>query len=196
MPFNSPVVPFETPEKYYISYSLADMWSYPDGFNDIAIARFDDSLYWEQTVATIAHYEPDFLNHLIPTSDGGAIGVGGTNSINLGYHHVCVVKIGPNDSYPYCLAPHTLLQLVSVDETLQALGIEIFPNPAKDHLTIRSDLGQDLEVEFINGMGQTMKSLTLSNSSNQVDVSDLRAGIYFVKIAIDGKVGVQKLIVE
>ncbi len=190
------VVPFETPDKYYISYSLADMWSFPDGFNDIAIARFDDSLYWEQTVATIAHYEPDFLNQLIPTSDGGAIGVGGTNSLELGYHHVCVVKIGPNDTYPYCAAPHTLLQLVDVDETITQLGIEIFPNPVQNHLTIQSDLGSDLEVELINGYGQTVLAQTLETSSNTLDISSLASGIYFVKISVDGKIGVQKLVID
>ncbi|MDG1332579.1 MAG: T9SS type A sorting domain-containing protein [Crocinitomicaceae bacterium] len=190
------VVPFETPDKYYIAYSLADQWSFPDGFNDIAIARFDDSLYWEQNVANIAHYEPDFLNELIPTSDGGAIAVGGTNSLQLGYHHVCVVKIGPNDTYPYCAAPHTLLQLVDVDETMAELGIEIFPNPAKDYLTIRSDLGSDLEVELINGFGQVVRSERLESSSNTLNISDLASGIYFVKISVDGKVGVQKVVIE
>jgi len=190
------VVPFETPDKYYIAYSLADQWSFPDGFNDIAIARFDDSLNWEQNVASIAHYDPDFLNQLIPTSDGGAIAVGGTNSLQLGYHHVCVVKIGPNDTYPYCAAPHTLLQLVDVDETIAELGIEIYPNPAKDYLTIRSDLGTNLEVELINGFGQTVQSQILNASSNILDISDLVSGIYFVKISVDGKVGVQKVVIE
>jgi hypothetical protein len=190
------VVPFETPNKYYISYSLADMWSYPDGFQDIAIARFSDSLNWEETVATIAHYEPDFLNQLIPTSDGGAIGVGGTNSLQLGYHHVCVVKIGPNDTYPYCLAPHTLLQLVDTDEVLADLGIDIFPNPAKDYLTIRSDLGKELNLELMNAFGQTVKSEVLENASNTLNISELTSGIYFVKISVDGQVGVQKLVIE
>lgn len=190
------IVPFETPDKYYIAYSLADMWSFPDGFDDIAIARFSDSLQWEQTVANIAHYEPDFLNELIPTSDGGAIGVGGTNSINLGYHHVCVIKIGPNDTYPNCTAPHNLLQLVSVNETLETLGIDMFPNPAKDHLTVRSDVGNDLDFELINTFGQLVHSQTLEGVSNSIDVSDLSSGIYFAKISVDGKVGVQKVVIE
>lgn len=192
------VVPFETPNKYYISYSLADMWSFPDGFNDIAIARFDDSLHWEQTVATIAHYEPDFLNQLIPTSDGGAIGIGGTNSLQLGYHHVCVVKIGPNDTYPYCAAPHTINQLVGVDDIIDAdvLGIEIFPNPASDILTIQSDLGSTMDVEILNSFGQVVLMESLSEFTNDMDVSQLASGIYFVKVLVDGKVGVQKIIIE
>ncbi|PHR30850.1 MAG: hypothetical protein COA38_09480 [Fluviicola sp.] len=189
------VVPFETPNKYYIAYSLWDVWSHVDA-NDIAIGRFSDTLHWEITAATISHYAPDFLNHLIPTSDGGAIAVGGTNSVNLGYHHVCVVKIGPNDTYPYCLAPHTLEQLVSVDETIEALGIEIFPNPASDFLTIQSELGTELEVEFINTFGQVILTKTLTESSNSINVSSLAQGIYFVKVQVDGKIGVQKIVIE
>lgn len=189
------VVPFETPNKYYIAYSLDDVWSHA-GSNDCAIARFGDTLYHEQTVATIAHYEPDFLNHLVPTSDGGAIAVGGTNSADLGYHHVCVVKIGPNDSYPYCLAPHTLEQLVGVVETLETLGIELFPNPAREFLTIQSELGSEMEVEFINTFGQVILTETLSGSSSSMDVSSFAPGIYFVKVLVDGKVGVEKIVVE
>lgn len=191
------IAPFETPNKYYISYSLADVWSFPDGFNDIAIARFSDSLYWEQTVATIAHYEPDFLNQLIPTSDGGVIGIGGTNSLELGYHHVCVVKVGPNDTYPYCSPPHLLNQLVGTNEaSTEILGVEIYPNPATDQLTIRSELGVELEVEFINTFGQVVLKKSLTKSSNLIDVSSLTQGIYFVKVLVDGKVGVEKVVIE
>ena len=189
------VVPFETPNKYYIAYSLDDVWSHA-GSNDIAIARFSDTLYHEQTVATIAHFEPDFLNQLIPTSDGGAIAVGGTNSVELGYHHVCVVKIGPNEAYPYCLAPHLINQLVSVDETIEALGIEIFPNPASDHVTIQSEIGAELEVEFINTFGQVVLGEVLTASANSIDVSSLSQGIYFVKVLVDGKLAVEKIVIE
>lgn len=188
------ISPYEAPDKYYISYSLADMWSYPDGYNDIAIARFSDTLYWEATAATIAHYEPDFLNQLIPTSDGGAIGIGGTNSIDLGYHHVCVVKIGPNDTYPYCLAPHTLEQLVSIDETPASLGVKIYPNPADDLLHIESE--SSLEIEIFNSFGQTVLAQSFSQTSHSIDVSHLASGIYFVKIHVNGKVGLQKLVIE
>lgn len=189
------ISPYETPNKYYIGYSLDDIYSYV-GSNDVAIARFSDTLHWEITVATIAHYEPDFLNQLIPTSDGGAIGIGGTNSQDLGYHHVCVVKIGPNDTYPYCLAPHLINQLVSVDETIEALGIDIFPNPATDVLTIQSDLSSTMEVEILNSFGQIVLAESLLESTNAVDISQLASGIYFVKVLVDGKVGVLKVVIE
>ncbi len=189
------ISPFETPNKYYIGYSLDDIWSYA-GANDMAIGRFSDSLHWEITAATIAHYEPDFLNQLIPTRDGGVIGIGGTNSQDLGYHHVCVVKIGPNDTYPYCLAPHTLEQLVSVNETLSELGIEIYPNPASETLRIQSTLGESLGIDILNSFGQVVHSQELSTTNNTIDISHLNAGIYFVKVMVDGKLGVQKLVVE
>ena len=193
------VVPFETPNKYYIAYSLWDVWSSPDA-NDIAIARFSDSLQYEITAATIAHYAPDFLNHFIPTSDGGAIAVGGTsgtNSPNNTYHHICVVKIGPNDTFPYCLEPHDLEQLVGVDETtIETLGIKVFPNPANDYLTIQSETESDFDVEFINTFGQVILNKTLTKSSNKIDVSQLSQGIYFVKVLVDGKVGVEKIIID
>lgn len=189
------IVPYSAPNKYYVAYSFWDIWSHPEA-NDIAVSRFSDTLYWEATAGTISHYAPDYLNHLIPTSDGGAIFVGATNSDGLGYHHACVVKIGPNETYPYCLAPHILEQLVSVDETLSELGIEIYPNPASESLSIQSNLGETLEIEILNGFGQIVQYQEISSANNTMDISHLNTGMYFVKVMVDGKVGVQKLVVE
>lgn len=78
----------------------------------------------------------------------------------------------------------------------QQIRMDIFPNPADDVLTIQSDVGPMMELEIVSSSGQIILSKSLSEETNDVDISRLESGIYFVKVAVDGKVGVQKLVVE
>jgi Pregnancy-associated plasma protein-A/Secretion system C-terminal sorting domain len=74
------------------------------------------------------------------------------------------------------------------DSTSQTLattksGMSIYPNPAAGSITIQfhgvSKLGSDLE--FFNEMGQRVQSNTLNQQTQQVDVSSLRPGIYYIR---------------
>lgn len=76
------------------------------------------------------------------------------------------------------------------------LYMEISPNPASDILTIQSDVGSTMEVEILNSFGQVVLKESLSELMNEMDVSQLSSGIYFVKILVEGKVGVQKVVIE
>ena len=53
-----------------------------------------------------------------------------------------------------------------------------------------------MEVEIVNSSGQIVLTKSLSEETNNVDISRLDSGIYFVKVMVDGKLGVQKLVVE
>ncbi len=61
--------------------------------------------------------------------------------------------------------------------------ITLFPNPAKDELTITSS-GKISGIKITNLLGQTVYSRPLAGGSQQVqvDVSAFPAGVYFVKI--------------
>jgi hypothetical protein len=66
--------------------------------------------------------------------------------------------------------------------------IEVYPNPAKDILIIKSDVlemchGASLqEYTITNITGQTMMRGTISSDNQQVDVSNLENGMYFIKV--------------
>ena len=59
-------------------------------------------------------------------------------------------------------------------------GISIYPNPTVDYFFINSDI-EIGKIEIYNIIGKKIKTLENTNS-NTFDVSDLRVGIYLVRI--------------
>ena len=63
-------------------------------------------------------------------------------------------------------------------------NVTIFPNPAKNTLTLTSDVEGVEEVLIVNSLGQIVKEFSFETSTT-VDIRDLNSGIYFVKILGD-----------
>ncbi|MBO5957233.1 MAG: M28 family peptidase [Bacteroidales bacterium] len=59
--------------------------------------------------------------------------------------------------------------------------VNIFPNPAKNTLTLTSESNVINEVEIVNALGQIVKEFSFETSIT-VDIKDLNSGVYFVKI--------------
>jgi len=72
-------------------------------------------------------------------------------------------------------------------------GINIYPNPASTSIEV--PVREDAELSFYRADGTLAKKMNVSGPS-QIDISDLHAGIYFVK-AIEGeKQFLEKIIVQ
>jgi hypothetical protein len=82
-------------------------------------------------------------------------------------------------------------------------GFVIYPNPSRDEFTIRSNFpggyGKAIKsVEIYNTLGKLADSrqYPFSKKEIKINVSNLRSGIYFVKISDEKSVAVKKLIIE
>ena len=65
-------------------------------------------------------------------------------------------------------------------EDINATSYNVFPNPVKDILTIS---GEDMkQVTVYNALGQIVKSVNCNDNTVQINVSDLRNGMYFVNV--------------
>ncbi|WP_299050449.1 T9SS type A sorting domain-containing protein [uncultured Polaribacter sp.] len=82
----------------------------------------------------------------------------------------------------------------SVENNLE-LGFAMFPNPANNVLNI-SAKGLISNVEMFNVLGRRVKSFTLNNTSDTLDISDLSSGIYLIRYQSAGKVGTAKFVKE
>lgn len=78
----------------------------------------------------------------------------------------------------------------STDES-NTSPIAIFPNPVDDILTIDEDLTQYSTVQLVNSFGQAVMKVT----SNQVDVSSLIGGVYYLQLYKDEGMLTEKVVV-
>ena len=72
--------------------------------------------------------------------------------------------------------------------------INIYPNPASEHLNIQTR-SKILNVEIIDNKGSVVfirQDETVSN----IDISDFKTGIYYVKISLEDRILIEKLIIE
>jgi hypothetical protein len=76
--------------------------------------------------------------------------------------------------------------------------IKVYPNPAKNQVTIESDdeLSGGIAVIY-NFNGQKLIEQPLNSNSTQMDISNLITGVYVVKVSSkNGDTGQQKLIIQ
>ena len=77
---------------------------------------------------------------------------------------------------------------VGIEDIVNESSIEVYPNPAKEKLTIKAEN----EVSIFNNNGQLIKVIKNIRGTKEIDISDLQSGIYYIKTGDVTK----KLIVE
>lgn len=73
---------------------------------------------------------------------------------------------------------NTQLNVVAFEQST----ITAYPNPSSDAWNINLDNANIQTVEVLNTLGQSVKTITVNDSSVRIDVSDLATGLYFAKI--------------
>jgi uncharacterized repeat protein (TIGR01451 family) len=81
-------------------------------------------------------------------------------------------------------------------------GVQLFPNPANDRITLDGMTGSDndLTVRFLDLRGQVVRTDRFHNAGNRIsrtyDIGELAAGVYFVEMSGDSGRRVFRLVVE
>jgi hypothetical protein len=86
--------------------------------------------------------------------------------------------------------------VISSTETLEnKLNVTVFPNPSKGLLMVNLKESTDAMLSVISMNGQLLKQFEIRNdSSTQLNISDLPAGIYLLNIQTDKKVAMMKIV--
>lgn len=94
-------------------------------------------------------------------------------------------------------------QYVGITENSKEVAeLNLFPNPANENfnLIFVNENATNVNVEITNAIGQTVKKENLPSSKGVVNhsfnVSDLKAGIYFVKVNVGDKSSIRKLTIQ
>lgn len=86
------------------------------------------------------------------------------------------------------------LSVITVTLDLNEAGITIVPNPAKDYIHIINNGNKIDKVTLYNTSGK--KILEKTKNINHIDLTNIKSGLYFIKIMRGDDVGVGKVIVE
>jgi len=88
----------------------------------------------------------------------------------------------------------TTTKSIPIKVQSQSLGLEefdntfsIYPNPAFDKLNVQLNNGKQALVELVDLLGNKVYSSEIG-STKTIDVAHLNAGIYMVKVTMDGQV--------
>lgn len=92
-----------------------------------------------------------------------------------------------------CVSTLAVLDTESVSEN-EMSSVTMFPNPAQNTLELTSEYSGNNEVQIINSLGQVVKDFTFEFNA-KVNIEDLNAGIYIVKIIGDDII-TKKLIIN
>lgn len=186
---------YGVPDKRYVGWTFFDAFSQPDG-DDLIIHKMNYVFFSEATALHLYYYDPDIINDLIPTSDGGALAVGQTSSEAIGVHHGYVCKIGPNDLFADYTPPHTVYSLVvSVDEQTFGDHLSVYPNPTSGIINIESSINESIDVQVMTSLGQELLRDSFQGKFS-FDLEQFGTGVYFLKSTVDGVSNVRKLVVK
>lgn len=141
-------------------------------------------------------------NLVLYTNDGGVtwdnLAENNTVSTNLSNASILdgkIIGIG-NNSDIYSLSIPTFSSLLSIEEKTEDKFI-IYPNPASEVITIKnkaSNIISDLELVTINGESVFKKENTNYAAELTLNISNLKAGIYFLKINFKGAIITKKIV--
>jgi len=88
-----------------------------------------------------------------------------------------------------------MVSLLDVKENiLSNYNVSVFPNPASDYLQIEQSEANISHIEIINLQGQVIKSQRILGNQSTLDLSNVSAGVYILKIYTNSGFVVKKLI--
>lgn len=82
-------------------------------------------------------------------------------------------------------------EVTGIEET-QSIELAVYPNPARSSFTV--DANETIhQVRLINISGQTVLTIEVNDSQSEINVSNLRSGVYFVEVQTASSTATRRL---
>lgn len=166
-------IPNHSPRVIHDNNYYFDIWGYSFPANPITVQRYDSSL-----VLPCGSTLTSAVSNCVYAANVGwpvTATIVPVSSFTLGTVNVTVTPSAFSVNQNFC----TVVGLEN--DSFDRDGIEIYPNPANDKLHIESEqLPEKIQIFDLNG-----KVIKNSGNTNDINVTDLPQGIYFIRIKTD-----------
>ncbi len=85
----------------------------------------------------------------------------------------------------------TEFSTVSVEQASESTNISVYPNPARDMISVYGMDQPGSTITFYDMVGKEIQSLQLEGLNTQLDISDFEKGVYLYNISTAGNVNVK-----
>ncbi|NLN74622.1 MAG: T9SS type A sorting domain-containing protein, partial [Bacteroidales bacterium] len=175
---------------------LGDGWSYAEGRYPIPLGLENDSMALVAATPVYLHFETeDDYNHVDSVTRDFTVGLENSvvwnetygrvsfddeyaSLLSLGYENL-VVSLGDYQKEVYINILDTETSII--EESITENGI-IYPNPANDYINIKLNGISTDKLEICDITGKVLLSQTIINDYQQIQIRDLKRGMYFLKI--------------
>ncbi len=141
---------------------------------------FTGTEHWNSDVYYSLDYGSSWVNTNIPVSQGKLSLAISNDTLFVGTYQDGIWK-------------SAISVLVGIKKTISNTNqFIIYPNPAKDILTIESIL--NLSIEISNMQGQIIYQQIFEQGKTEINISKFSKGIYIIKAIIDGNINVMRFI--
>jgi hypothetical protein len=153
--------------------------------NYIYIACLDEdlNLIHEEFIGGEYNYD---VESICATPDGGVVIAGGYRDLS--------VQPVQMDGYLIKLDSGMFVGIPEYQNNISTLSVEIFPNPNSGQLNVRSN-SDKLTIEVLDLTGKSILKCHMNNFSGNIDISNLKPGLYFLKSKSGKHYSEQKLII-
>lgn len=161
----------------------------------------NSALNWKPAALTMAPHKPYIYYKVIAThciAFPSLFYVGFSKKINANDTIYGWIKIQPSldkiVDYAYALGSQVG---ISESEKLDP-GILVYPNPTANKLfvEIENELSSEIVLNLISIDGRKIKSLRLTSKKQEIDLSEISSGIYFVEIRGEGNIVRRKIVIS
>lgn len=94
---------------------------------------------------------------------------------------------------------NTTLNTIEFPSSVKAIGkstvVKVFPNPAKESVTVVSNSNNTGTITITDLLGKTVKEVITTNEKTVVNTADLQSGVYFIKLTQNNVSTTEKIMI-
>ncbi|MFN4083897.1 MAG: T9SS type A sorting domain-containing protein [Bacteroidia bacterium] len=71
--------------------------------------------------------------------------------------------------------------VTSVKNVSKSTELSLFPNPAKDKISVKYQTRENISIDIYNVLGSKVKNINHSGMETEINITDLKNGVYFIR---------------